>query len=293
MKYYKVSFHITDNNEKEITDPVIFETAKDVLYAVTAEAGFESFEDCDGGTLGFIQKTEFNEDELKTVLESFPVEGIAISYEIADAEDKNWNHTWEEKGFEPIIIEGKCIIHDTIHPVESQNKNMLDITIDMRQAFGTGTHDTTRMIVTQLLNLNLKGLNVLDCGCGTGILSIVASKVGASSVCAYDIDEWSVENTRHNCELNNIKNVTVAEGNAGVIKTFNKHFDLVLANINRNILLADMPAFRAAMNNGAMLILSGFYKEDVPILQEKAESLGLKLVKSSDSNDWCMLVFNA
>lgn len=291
MKYYKVIFSITDTLNKRPASGVMLQTACDIVCALAGECGFESFEEYKGGVCGYAQKSAFNGSALDAVLKSFPLENISVSYDLTDAEDKNWNQTWEKQGFEPIIIDGKCIIHDTLHPIITGSDEIKDIIIDTQQAFGTGTHDTTKMIVTELLNINLKGLSVLDCGCGTGILSIVSSISGAEKVVGYDIDEWSVKNTKHNCKLNGIKNIESIEGNSDIIKLLNKNFNIVLANINRNILLADMPKFCDAMAENGILILSGFYTEDAPLLKEKAESLSLSFIKSNQSNNWCMLVF--
>lgn len=218
------------------------------------------------------------------------MENIKITYKIEEAEDKNWNETWEEKGFEPIVVNNKCVIHDTMHN-NTGNGNLIDITIDAKQAFGTGGHETTYMMVSELLDNDINGLQVLDCGCGTGILSIVSAKLGAKNVTGYDIDEWSTENTKHNCIINGITNVSILHGNANVINTLETEFDIVLANINRNILLNDMPQFKHAMRDGAKLILSGFYEKDAEMLINKAEELKLKLDKKKTKNDWCMLVF--
>ena len=173
----------------------------------------------------------------------------------------------------------------------AEGNSPLIIRIDPKQAFGSGTHETTQMIVAQLLGMDLKGKNVLDCGCGTGILSIVAGKCGARKVCGYDIDEWSVRNTIENAATNNVV-LEVKEGNRQVISDFNEKFDVVIANINRNILLADMPTFVEAMKPQATLILSGFYEEDVALLEEKAVSLGLKKNQCQANRSWTCLTFH-
>ena len=160
-------------------------------------------------------------------------------------------------------------------------------------AFGTGNHETTRMIVATLLSMNLSLKRVLDCGCGTGILGIVAAKLGAKEVVGYDIDEWSVENTKHNALLNGVSPIEVYHGNASVINHISGLFDIVLANINRNILLDDMKSFRSVMADGSYLILSGFYEEDIPVLLEKAEQLGLKESARRTDNNWACLVLKA
>ena len=172
-----------------------------------------------------------------------------------------------------------------------EGREPLLVRIDPKQAFGSGTHETTQMIVSQLLEMNLNGTKVLDCGCGTGILSIIAAKCGAETVCGYDIDEWSVRNTIENAEANNVS-LEVKEGDKQVIEKFSeKKFDVVIANINRNILLADMPSFVEAMKPQGYLILSGFYEEDVALLEEKAISLGLRKSQQRSNHRWVCLTF--
>ncbi|MDO4161128.1 MAG: 50S ribosomal protein L11 methyltransferase [Prevotellaceae bacterium] len=291
MKYYKVIFKIESADSSGIKDDLTIQTAKDVLCGMAAETGFESFEDCEEGICGYVQQQLADMALLDQYIGFFPVEGIRISYEQSEAEDKDWNKTWEEEGFEPIYIEGKCIIHDSIHPVTTNGNDVIDITIEARQAFGTGTHETTHTIVTELLNTDIKDKIVLDCGCGTGILSIVASKLGAKSVTGYDIDEWSVENTIHNSQINGVNNIRAIHGDASILDNINDKFDIVLANINRNILLADMPRFKSVMKENAMLIISGFYTEDADMLKDKAKELSLTFSESKTNNNWCMLVF--
>lgn len=290
MKYLKVIFAISNCDGTKIYDNVLMQASKDLLCQFAGTAGFESFEEDDDNITGYVQKQLFDKEVLENVLSTFPLENITITYKIEEAEDKNWNETWEEKGFEPIVVNNKCVIHDTMHN-NTGNGNLIDITIDAKQAFGTGGHETTYMIVSELLDNDINGLQVLDCGCGTGILSIVSAKLGAKNVTGYDIDEWSTENTKHNCIINGITNVSILHGNANVINTLETEFDIVLANINRNILLNDMPQFKHAMRDGAKLILSGFYEKDAEMLINKAEELKLKLDKKKTKNDWCMLVF--
>lgn len=292
MKYQKARFIFTDGKGGEIKDKALLQTVKDIMCCFAGEAGFESFEEDENGMIGYVQKHMLDLNSLRNCIEFFPVEGVKISYELDDAEDKNWNEKWESEGFEPIFVSDKCVIHDTIHPVKLKDKtDMLDITIDARQAFGTGNHETTYMIVDELLYMDLSGKNVLDCGCGTGILSIIASKLGAEDIIGYDIDEWSVRNAEHNCEINKVDGIKVLHGDVNVISTIKTRYDVILANINRNILLNDMPLFRQKMKNNAVLLLSGFYIEDSDILIQKAKSIGLELAKKKNKNNWCMLVF--
>ena len=292
MKYIKVKFDIADGDGVRMEEGLLLQTAKDILCQLAGNIGFDSFEDEGATVTGYVQKQLFDRPELDSILAGFPIMNLNITYEAQDAEDKNWNEAWEENGFEPITVNGKCVIHDTTHTPPHRGNGM-EITIDTKQAFGTGGHETTYMIVSELLDSDVKGKRVLDCGCGTGILSIIAAKLGAESVTGYDIDEWSVDNTRHNCALNGVANVEAVHGDASVIGTMERSFDLVVANINRNILLDDMPSFKAAMACNSTLILSGFYMKDAGMLAEKAEGLGLELVGSDTRNDWCMLVFRA
>ena len=219
---------------------------------------------------------------------------MKVAYSLRDAEDKNWNETWEEQGFEPITIEGKCVIHDTIHPAHTEGKDITDVVIDTKQAFGTGSHETTHMIIKELFEMDLKGKSVLDCGCGTGILSIAAAKFGAVSIIGYDVDEWSVNNSRHNAMLNGKQDkIRIFHGDSEVLGSISGKFDVVAANINRNILLEDMPRFCGKMNNRAVLILSGFYETDIPILTDKASELNLRETDRMTEDGWACLVLRS
>ena len=288
MKYYEVEFTISPFSSD----------AADLLAALAGETGFETFEETETGLLGYVQQTLFDADALDSVISDFPFEGTTVSCDIRPAEDRDWNEQWEQEGFEPIIIaDGALIIHDGRHKPESMPDDAIAIEIDAHLAFGTGTHETTRMICTQLISLltphSSLHKRVLDCGTGTGILSICALKLGAKEAIGYDIDEWSVDNARHNAVINHVDDrFTSLLGDASIL--YNKveeTFDLVMANINRNILLADMPLFRSKMADGATLILSGFYTADCPMLIEKASSLGLTLQQQVNDQDWACLVF--
>ena len=235
MKYYEVIFKI---------QPVT-QDARDILAAMAGEVGFETFEETEEGLKGYVQQTLFNQEALDQTIQYFPMEGTHIIYNVAEAEDKDWNEQWEQEGFEPIIIDdGKMVIHDGRHLPNSQLSTLnsqLSIEIDAHLAFGTGTHETTRMICSTLLAEPLKGKNLLDAGCGTGILGIAALKLGAESVTAYDIDEWSSDNTRHNAVINQVDHhMTILCGDAFLLDSIHERFDYVVANINRNILLQDM-----------------------------------------------------
>ena len=286
MKYLQATFHINGTN---IT-PELMATASDIVPGLASEAGFESFSEEDGSLTGYVQEDLFNRELLDALLADFPIPNISVGYDLEKAEYRDWNAAWEEEGFEPIDIDGLCIIHDKKHPV-TVGEGQTEVVIDARMAFGTGTHETTQMMVDRLLHTDLKDKRVLDCGCGTGILSIVASKAGASSVVAYDIDEWSVDNTLHNAQLNEADNIEVLTGDIHVLSHISGVFDIVMANINRNILLADMPSMCEVLAVGGTLMLSGFYESDVAALTEEAERLGLTLQSKSSIGDWVSLSF--
>mgnify|MGYP004498590043 FL=1 len=283
MKYLVAEFKI------ECQDGMI-QIARDLLTDALGEAGFETFEDTEDGIKGYVQESLFAENAMNDVISNFMLPDVTINANIQEAEYKNWNEEWEEAGFERININDSITIYDARHDDGNGIASGISIGIETKQAFGTGTHETTRMIVSTLLNIDLKGKRVLDCGCGTGILGIAASKLGASEVVGYDIDEWSSENAIHNTELNGVGNMKVMLGDASVLKSVEGKFDVVLANINRNILLADMPAFVSVMADDSLLILSGFYASDVDLLIEKASSLGLSKIDSKSDSEWTCLV---
>lgn len=280
MKYYAVNFGITPFSED----------FADILSACIAEVGFETFETTDTGLCAYIQRDLLDETALAECIEAIPLPDVRITYTIDEAPDEDWNQEWEKEGFRPIVIGDLIGVHDTLHEIPVVK---YDIIIKPRQAFGTGSHQTTRMILSQLAEMDLEGLNVIDAGTGTGILSIMAMKRMAKRVLAYDIDEWSVENTKQNLELNHIHDgIEIRLGDASTICN-ERGFDLLIANINRNILLADMPIFRQTLKPKGKMILSGFYTDDIPLLQEKATSLGFTLKSMKNDEDWAMLLFEA
>ena len=322
MKYYEIAFTLTP----------CLQDAQDILSALLGEAGCESFEETPTGLKAYIQQSLFDRPLLDSVLEGFPFESIRINYNVREAEDRDWNEQWELEGFEPIVVSGKpnadnekktasIVIHDGRHlpasgsvVLDSSPVEPLSIEIDAHLAFGTGTHETTRMICATLLDMDLHGQRVLDCGSGTGILGICALKLGAASCLAYDIDEWSTDNTRHNAVINHVDDrLTALCGDSSVLDGFPVEpsattgfaaetsattpagspagFSLVLANINRNILLQDLPRFHSVMAPGATLILSGFYESDCALLESKAQQLGLTLTATKTDGDWACMVF--
>ena len=282
MKYFEVNFKIQH----------LSQDARDILAALSGDAGFETFEDTDEGLKGYVQQSLFDEEALHQTLQFFPMENTHIIYNVTEAEDKDWNEQWEQEGFEPIVIgDNQIIIHDGRHLPE-QSTAQIAIEIDAHLAFGTGTHETTQMVCATLLEESLNDKNILDAGCGTGILGIAALKLGAKSVTAYDIDEWSADNTRHNAVINQVdEHLKIHCGDASLLDTFEERFDYVLANINRNILLNDMERFRKVMKPQGTLIMSGFYTEDIPLLENKGKELGLNLIRQQENNHWaCILM---
>ena len=273
MKYFEVTFSVNPCNE----------TATDILSALTAEIGFESFVECEGGMQAYVQQSLFDEEALKGIISDFPIQDTEITYTITEPEDKDWNEEWEKNFFQPIVIDNRCVIHSTFH--KDYPKAEYDIVINPQMAFGTGHHETTSSILGELLDADLKGKSVLDMGCGTSILAILASMRGADPVTAIDIDDWCVNNSRDNIALNNIYNIPVELGDASLLEG-RKPFDVIIANINRNILLNDMVAYTACMHKGSEIYMSGFYVQDIEAIRSKGESLGLKFVHYREKNNW-------
>lgn len=278
MKYLEVS--LTTSPCNEITN--------DVLAAVLGEIGFDSFVNSEQGILAYIQQNKFDEMLLKKTLETFPLPDTDINYAIHTTEDKDWNEEWEKNYFQPIVIDNRCVIHSTFHKNVPQAE--YDIVINPQMAFGTGHHQTTSLILNELLNLDLKNKSVLDMGCGTSILAILASMRGANPVTAIDIDDWCVENSKDNARLNHINNLQIELGCADSLQG-REPFDIIIANINRNILLADMQSYVKVMHPGSVLYISGFYIEDIPLLREEAERLGLRFEHSNHKDIWADIKF--
>jgi len=329
MKYFEVQFHFSapDGMLQDVKDVVAamageagFETFEDTDDGLTGYVQRELFDET--ALNNALEQLPFGEEM-----------GVSVDYHISEAPDRDWNEQWEQEGFDPILVGTHLIIYDgrhlpstlnpqpsvsqpstlnsqhsTLNPQHSTlntqpstlntqpstlNSQPLTIQIEARQAFGTGNHATTRMMCQALMDLGLEGKTILDCGTGTGILSIVALKCGAECAVGYDIDEWSVENARHNAALNGVEQqFTSVFGNATVIRQLQRKFDVVAANINRNILLTDMPLMRQALPQyRGTLLLSGFYREDVPQLIAKARSLGLHLEDEKGEDGWSLLQF--
>lgn len=287
MKYYVANFDIECAEE-------LLQPARELLSAAACEAGFEAFEDTDNGIAGYVQRPLYDKEALDAAIADYMPEGTQVTYNIEEVPDQDWNQGWEDQGFEPIGVSDHLVIYDAKHTDMSMfagDDGVMRIFIEARNAFGTGTHQTTRMILRRLLGMDLTGKSVLDCGCGTGILGIVALRLGANRVLGYDIDEWSSENAKHNAALNGVNNLDVLLGDASVLDGVKEEFDVVIANINRNILLNDMTAFRSHLKTGGRLILSGFYETDVPMLEQAAQSNGLTIIDVVTDEEWACAMF--
>ena len=278
MKYLEFIFH---------TEPCM-EVVNDVLSAVLGEVGFESFVEQEGGIAAYIQTALYDEETLKSALDSFPLADTTLTYTYKEAEDKDWNEEWEKNFFQPIVIGNRCVIHSTFHHDVPQAE--YDIVINPQMAFGTGHHETTSLIIGELLEADLQGKALLDMGCGTSILAILARMRGAAPCTAIDIDEWCVRNSLENIELNHVDSISVFQGDASILPDKGP-FDVVIANINRNILLNDMKHYVARMNPGARLFMSGFYTDDIPAIREEAERNGLRFVHHKEKNRWAAVQF--
>ena len=278
MKYLEFIFH---------TEPCT-EVVNDVLSAVLGEVGFESFVEQEGGIAAYIQTALYDEEALKSALDSFPLADTTLTYTYKEAEDKDWNEEWEKNFFQPIVIGKRCVIHSTFHHDVPQAE--YDIVINPQMAFGTGHHETTSLIIGELLEADLQGKALLDMGCGTSILAILARMRGAAPCTAIDIDEWCVRNSLENIELNHVDSISVFQGDASILPDKGP-FDVVIANINRNILLNDMKHYVARMNPGARLFMSGFYTDDIPAIREEAERNGLRFVHHKEKNRWAAVQF--
>ncbi|MFT3753863.1 MAG: 50S ribosomal protein L11 methyltransferase [Paludibacter sp.] len=256
----------------------------DVLAQELGEIGFESFLPTEESLDAYITESLFDESKLKDLLTEFPFEA-SIDYKVTQIESKNWNEEWEKNFFEPIVIGNECVIHSSFH--KDVPKAKYDIVIDPKMAFGTGHHETTSLVIGELLKMSLEAKSLLDMGCGTAVLAILAAMRGAKDIVAIDIDTWCTENSIENIAMNNIQGIEVKLGGAELLAGL--HFDIVLANINRNILLADMEQYAACLSKGGELYMSGFYKEDIPLIEAEANRNGLKLISFNEKNNWVVV----
>ncbi len=269
--------------ELKITVPPDF---SDILIAEMAEIGFESFVDTDYGVDGYIQAPLFDEQLVTAIVEKYS-NLTTIAYTFSTIERKNWNEEWE-KSYEPIIIGSQCLVRASFH--EGLGTYPYEIIINPKMSFGTGHHETTALMLENQLTIAHTGKRVLDVGCGTGILAIMACKRGAASIDAFDIDEWAVENSRENFELNFCNKATIQQGTIREVKLA-PSYDIVLANINRNVLLDEIPVYATLLAKGGVLLLSGFYEKDIADIESQAIMQGFSKLEQRIKQPWASLIF--
>lgn len=279
MNYYELSF--------TYASPLDTETINDILAAELGEIGFESFVPGETGLLGYIPDTAYSPEQLREKLAAFPLDNVTIRYTEKQVENKDWNEEWEKNYFQPIRIGRECLIRASFHADEPGYA--YPILIDPKMAFGTGNHETTYLMIERILQNDLNGKEVLDMGCGTAVLAILARMKGAARVVAIDIDRWAYDNALDNIRLNAVDSIEVKLGGAEQIADAGP-FDLIFANINRNILLADICRYAEAMKPGASLFMSGFYTEDLPLIEAECRRRGLKPRTHAAKNNWAVLV---
>ena len=278
MNYIEVGFVCSPHNE----------VATDVLSAMLADVGFESFVNTENGLTAYVQEHLFEKSVVEQIIVDFPLE-VQITFDCNKIEGKDWNEEWEKNYFKPLIIDNKCIIQSTFHNEPAVYD--YNIIIEPKMAFGTGHHQTTELVIREMLDFDFTGKRVLDMGCGTAILAILASMRGADPILAIDIDQWAYDNAKENTELNNVNNVTIKIGGADLLDCNDEVFDVVLANINRNILLNDIHAYSSVLNKEGSLFMSGFYEEDIPVITEECNKQGLTFVHFHTKDNWAVVLF--
>lgn len=276
--YTQVTFTVTPAEEM----------ATDILAAMLAEVGYESFVPDAEGMTAYVPHNSYDAEALAQVVADFPLENYRITYATEKIEGEDWNAEWEKNYFQPIVVGNECVIHSTFHTNIPQAR--YDILIDPKMAFGTGHHQTTSLMLRAILASDMTGKRVLDMGCGTALLAILARKCGATQVTGIDIDEFAYENALENIRLNDTSDIDIRLGGVDALKD-GECFDFILANINRNILLADMAAYAAHLHSGASIFMSGFYLEDMDILKEEATHCGLRFERYAEDNRWTMMQF--
>ncbi|HVA99135.1 MAG TPA: 50S ribosomal protein L11 methyltransferase [Bacteroidia bacterium] len=259
--------------------------ASDLLIAALADIGFESFVETENGFLAYISEKEFSDEKFSEFIQAQKSD-FDFSFHKKIIPDKNWNEEWENN-YHKVTVSEDCIIRAPFHAAENLK---YEIIIEPKMAFGTGHHDTTLLMMRALLNLSIEKKNILDIGCGSGILSILASKRAAKSVFAVDIDEWAYNNTLENIEINNCKNISVHKGDAQILDS--RKFDIILANINRNVLLQDLKIYFSVLEKKGDLLMSGFLKQDAEILKTKALETGFVFKNEISENNWLFLHFS-
>lgn len=276
MEYIKVSFTITPNNE----------IIREILMAELAQFKFDSFEETAQGLNAYIPSSYYNIEDVKSI-QIMDSKEFYIKFDSEIMPDQNWNEIWEKHYFNPIIIDNKCVIKSPFHT------NIPDaeytIIIEPKMAFGTGHHETTGLMVKHILEMDILDKSVLDMGCGTGILGILTAMKGAKRILGIDIEEWAFNNAQENISANHINNMEVLCGDASLLG--NEKFDIILANINRNILLNDIKNYIAILKKGGTLLLSGFYQSDMDVIDAECHTYHLKKISIKEHNNWVALTY--
>jgi ribosomal protein L11 methyltransferase len=275
MDYYEVSF--------SWDSPLDATIINDVLAAGLGEIGFESFVQNSEGLVAYIPAFSFDTQQIERCLAQFPLENIRFQYTSTFVKAKDWNEVWEKNYFQPVRIGHDCLVRAPFHPGEPGYR--FEIIIHPKMAFGTGNHETTSLMIRAMLALELECKEVLYMGCGTGVLAILAAKKVAGRIVAIDIDEWAYQNALDNCQLNDTPQIQVVLGDAGQIEASGM-FDYIFANINRNILLRDIPIYCRALKPKGEIYMSGFYKEDIPVIETQCNQHGLALLSFTEQNSW-------
>lgn len=257
----------------------------EILMAELAEAGFETFLETGSGFEAYVELERFDKDLLASILNRYK-DYTPLTFKTEQIQKQNWNEQWE-KNYHPIIVEEKFLIRASFH--EPDARYPLEVIITPKMSFGTGHHQTTYLMVKNQMEIDHKGKRVMDAGCGTAILSVVASKLGAAEVEAFDIDEWSITNGNENLQVNGCSNIHIQLGKINEV-VLTGTFDIILANINKNILLAEIERYGKFLTEGGFLLLSGFYKEDVDDLVKEGQKCNLREIRRSDRENWAALL---
>jgi len=261
-------------------------TTSEILMAQLGEIGFESFVEQPDALQAYIVENEFDENKIAKIRTDSDFDSN-VEFSFKKIEEQNWNETWEKNYFEPIVIDELCVIRSSFHPNFPNIKYA--ITIDPKMSFGTGHHETTSLMIKEILKLDLEGKIILDMGCGTGILAILSALKGSTDITAVDFDEWSYKNCIENMELNGTKSIKAIHGNISHVKSMK--FDIIYANINKNVLLSDIGEYANKLNPAGYLLLSGFYRTDFEDINRVALQNGLVLQKEEEFNNWMMLKY--
>ncbi len=277
---------MNDYRELRINAVPCSETVTDILAQFLGEIGFESFVADETGLTAYVKEELFDPIRIDGVLASFPVEGISFSVSDEFVAGRDWNEEWEKNYFQPIVVDDLCVIHSSFH--KDYPECVYDIVIDPKMAFGTGHHQTTSLIIGQLLKMDLTGVSMIDMGTGTGILAILGAMRGAAPVTAVEIDEMAFENAVENVAINGHSEIDVRLGDVSQLAGVSAA-DVFVANINRNVITADLASYSAALKPGGTMLLSGFYMEDIPVVMAEASKHGLEECGHTERDRWTCL----